>query len=225
MKFISARQEGRSVIYTADDGTQIKYSGGDPAWRANNPGNLWPGAVSKRNRAIGMFDHFVIFPDYATGHAALIDSLRTTHWNKNLKDTINAWAPAKDHNKPTLYLRFVRNKTGIKDDRRIKDFTPEQFERLWQAIEAYEGKKKGKIEDITPGRDSKDKRQITRVKKNKKGTIVSYYVEDLGWISKKQGLALASKGEIDAVVATSRSGNLYLRTRPGIEIVNLEDLG
>lgn len=64
MKFISARQEGRSVIYSADDGTQIKYSGGDPAWRLNNPGNLWSAAVSKRNNEIGKYGNFAIFPDY-----------------------------------------------------------------------------------------------------------------------------------------------------------------
>lgn len=98
MKFISARQEGLSVIYTADDGTQIKYSGGDPAWRTNNPGNLWPGAVSKRNGAIGRFKNFVVFPDYETGHNALLDSLRTTHWNKKLEDMIKVYAPSKDHN-------------------------------------------------------------------------------------------------------------------------------
>lgn len=119
----------------------------------------------------------------------------------------------------------MRAKTGVKDNRKIKDFTPDLFEKLWKAIETYEGKKKGKIEDVTPGRDPKEKRQITQVRKNKKGTIVSYNVEGIGWISKAKGVALASEGKIDAVVATSRSGNLFLRTRPSLEIVNLEDLG
>lgn len=78
MTFISARKQGRSVVYTADDGSTVKYTGGDPAWRTNNPGNLYAGDVSKRNNQIGKFDKFAIFPDYETGHAALIDSLRTT---------------------------------------------------------------------------------------------------------------------------------------------------
>lgn len=224
MKFISARQEGRTVIYTADDGTQIRYSGGDPAWRTNNPGNLWPGSVSKRNGAIGKFDSFVVFPDYETGHEALLDSLRTTYGQKSLEGMIGGYAP-KHENKTTHYLRFLRDKTDIKDNRKIKDFTPTQFEKLWRAIETYEGRKKGKIEDITPGRGSEEKRQIIQVRKNKKGTIVAYNVEGIGWISKQRGIELASSGEIDAVVATSRSGNLFLRTRPSIEIVNLEDLG
>ncbi len=66
------------------------------------------------------------------------------------------------------------------------------------------------------------KQQVT---KNKKGTIISYYVEDIGWVSKEQGIELAMSGEVDVVVATSSAGNPFLRTRPGVEIVNLEDLG
>ena len=155
MRFISARKEKHSVIYTADDGTTIKYSGGDPAWRTNNPGNLWSGKVSKRNNQIGKFGNFAIFPDYPTGHAALLDSLRTTHWNKSLKDMIGDYAPEHE-NKTSRYLRFLRKATGVKDDRKLKDLSTDQ---------------------------------------------------------------------VDAVVATSRSGNLFLRTRPGVEIVNLEDLG
>lgn len=226
MKFISARREGRFVIYTADDGSIIEYSGGDPAWRTNNPGNLWSDTVSKRNHEIGRFGNFAIFPDYETGHAALLDSLRTTHWNRDLKQLVDKYAPAGDgSNMPARYLRFLRQKTGIKDNRKIRDFTPTQFEKLWRGIEKYEGSKKGKIEDVTPGRPSNEKRQITKVKKNKKGTIISYNIDGIGWVSKQRGIELASDGEVDAVVATSRSGNLYLRTRPGIEIVNFEDLG
>lgn len=118
MRFVSARQDGRAVIYTADDGTQIKYSGGDPAWRTNNPGNLWPGSVSRRNGAIGKFDNFVIFPDYETGHAALLDSLRTTHWNKSLEKMIGDYAPSRE-NKTSRYLSFLRNRTGVKDNRNV----------------------------------------------------------------------------------------------------------
>ncbi len=83
MKFVSARKQGRSVLYTADNGSTVKYSGGDPAWRTNNPGNLHAGKISKRNNQIGKFGNFAIFPDYEAGHAALLDSLRTTYGSKN----------------------------------------------------------------------------------------------------------------------------------------------
>ncbi len=63
MKFIFARQDGRSVIYTTDEGKQNIYYGGDPSWRTNNPGNLWSASVSKRNNEIGKFRNFAVFPD------------------------------------------------------------------------------------------------------------------------------------------------------------------
>jgi hypothetical protein len=63
------------------------------------------------------------------------------------------------------------------------------------------------------------------VKKDKNGIIDSYCIEDIGWVSKEQGIDLALGSEVDAVVATSSAGNAFLRTRPDVEIVNLEDLG
>lgn len=62
MKFVSARKEGRSVIYTADDGSAIKYSGGDPAWRTNNPGNLWSDKVSSGTMKFGSSAILQFFP-------------------------------------------------------------------------------------------------------------------------------------------------------------------
>ena len=64
------------------------------------------------------------------------------------------------------------------------------------------------------------------MKKNKKGTIVAYFVVELGWISKQEGIRLAKKGKIDAIVRTSRSGNLFLRTHRDVKVENnLDNLG
>ncbi len=83
-----------------------------------------------------------------------------------------------------------------------------------------EGQREGTIKDIST------KRKISGIKKNKKGTIIAYFVERLGWISKAIGISLTRKGQIDAVVARSRSGNLYLRTRPDKNTLNnLEAMG
>jgi len=137
---------------------------------------------------------------------------------------IGKYAPNHENN--TLrYLKFLKDKTGVKDGRKIKDFTPEEFEKLWWAIETYEGKKKGTIKIVTSAKSNRDKKQIIAVQKNKKGVIISYDVDGLGWVSKAEGIQLARRGEIDAVIAISSAGNPYLRTRPGIDITNLENLG
>ena len=64
-------------------------------------------------------------------------------------------------------------------------------------------------------------RNIVGVKKNKKGIIQKYFVEKVGWISKTQAVNMANKGSIDnAVIAISRNGNIYLRSKPDNTLSN-----
>lgn len=205
-KFISAEAgPGNSVIYTDSDGKRFKFSGGNRTWRNGNPGNLRPGAVSRRNGQIGVAGRFAVFPDYETGHAALLDSLKVAHGNESLETMIKAYAPPKE-NKTKRYLRFLQKRTEVKGKTKIQDFTAEQFEKLWRAIEDMEGKPKaGKVTELP------SKKKIHGIRKNKKGTIVAYQVEGLGWIGKARAIALTRAGKIDAIVATSRSGHQFLR--------------
>lgn len=70
------------------------------------------------------------------------------------------------------------------------------------------------------------KKKISAVRKDKKGTIVGYFVEELGWLPKKRAILLAQNGEIDAVVTRSRAGSVYLKSRPdGVSENNLESMG
>ncbi len=208
-KFVKAGPGPRhSVIYESEDGRKFCFSKGNWTWRNNNPGNLVVGKVSKRNGAIGKAGGFAVFPDYKTGHQAHLDCLKNEHGTKDLKALIKVYAPKEDGNDPENYVRFLRGKIGVKGDKKIKDFSPNEFEMLWKAIEQMEGQQKGVIEECT------DKLKIIGVQRNKKKTIVSYQIETMGWISKIQGIALTRQGRVDAVIAHSRSGNLYLRTRP-----------
>jgi len=211
---------GRSVIYTDVDGKQWKFEGGGRPWRNQNPGNLVPGIVSKRNGAIGKADRFAVFPDYEAGHGALLDSLKNMHGNKSIPALMEVYAPRKE-NKTKKYVAFIRKKTGIKGDKKVKDFSPSEFEKLWQAIEKMEGwGKEGKISEISP------KGKITAIRKDEKGTIQSYQIEGYGWVSKSKGISLALEGKVDAVVATSPRGNQFLRARPNAETSdNIGELG
>jgi len=56
-----------SVIYIDESGQQSQFSGGTRTWRNQNPGNLVPGGVSRRNNQIGKAGGFAVFPDYQTG--------------------------------------------------------------------------------------------------------------------------------------------------------------
>ena len=55
---------GTSVVYVDENGYRVLYSEGDRTWRNNNPGNLRPGTVSRRNGPIGVAGRFAVFPDY-----------------------------------------------------------------------------------------------------------------------------------------------------------------
>lgn len=207
-KYISAKEgPGISVIYTDSKGNLWKFDNGTRTWRNNNPGNLVPGKVSKRNNAIGKAGGFAVFPDYESGHAALLDSLKNVHGTKDIDLLMHAFAPPHE-NDTAKYISFLRKKTGVKSNKKILDFTPEEFEKLWRAIEQMEGWKEG---TITP---YDQKGQIQAVRKNSKGTIQSYLVASIGWISKGVAIKMARSGQIDAVIATSPRGNLFLRSRP-----------
>ena len=219
-KFVKAVEGPKhTVIYTDEKGRRFIYSGGDPNWRNNNPGNLRPGAVTKRNGAIGKAGGFAIFPDKDIGHTALLDCLQTTYANSDLAHMIKGFSPPGE-NDTKRYLKFLKSRTGVRDNRKIKDFSPTEFKKLWNAIEDMEGKGVGTIMELS------NKGQITRVRKDKKGTIVSYFIKNLGWVSKAEGIQLARSGKVDAVEARSGSGSLYLRARPDARVTNnLDNLG
>lgn len=224
MVFIKAKETGkRRVTYWDADGTEVTFIGGNRTWLNQNPGDIGAGSWAKQHGAIGKARGFAIFPNYKTGRAAIFDLLKSEGYiNQTIWDAIPHYAPAKD-NDVKRYRRLIREFTGFDLNRKIKDLSAKELEKLVNAIERVEGKfKAGKIIK-TP---TKDKKDISAVRKDRKGTNTAYYVEDLGWLSKSEAIRLAVQGKIDEVVATSRSGSKFLRARPN-QIVedNLDSLG
>ena len=188
-------------------------SGESWAWRNNNPGNLRKGIYSKKNGRIGFSGGFAVFPTVEQGDIALRDLLKNGHQHSSLQSMVKSYAPPKDKNKTAKYLKFVLGKLGIKNPKTmVRDLSQVQFEILVKAIKQFEGCEVSKVN--LPLR-------ITKIMKDeKKKTIVTYYVTKLGWVLKEQAIQLAKNYKIDAVVAVSRSGSIYLRTRPDIKIIN-----
>jgi hypothetical protein len=197
---------GSAVTYLDENGHSTVYSKGTRTWRNNNPGNLRSGSVSKRNGQIGVAGRFAVFPDYDAGHAAHLDLLLNVYGDRDLSGLIKAYAPSSE-NDTKKYLIFLRKKTGVLDNRKIRNFSRSEFEKLWRAMEQYEGRKIGTIQVLPV------KRKITGIKKDKNGRIQEFYVKKFGWLSKHRAIQLALKGEIDVVVV-HRGGQKYLRSRP-----------
>lgn len=209
-KYVKAKSGPKnSVIYTDSDGKQWIFKGGNRPWRNQNPGNLVPGDVSKRNNAIGAAGGFAIFPDYESGHKALVDSLKNTHGNKDIKRLMEVFAP-QIQNDTKKYIKFIQKKTEVIDNTKIKDFSKDQFEKLWKSIEQMEGwgAKPGTIRSL------EKKAQIVGVHFDKHGIIDSYNIEGFGLVSKITGINLTESGKVDAVVCISSHGNPFLKGRP-----------
>lgn len=217
------------IIYYRADGSSAIFLGGKRPWRNNNPGNVayGNGKLVKELGAIGKAGGFAVFPDYETGRKAIFVVLRQSAFQaRTLAKAIETWAPEEHGNDTELYKKQVKDWAGLDPSRKIKDLSEKELEIFVNAIKRKEGAKGvGKIIEV-PAPRSQAKKQITKVRKNKKGTIVAYYVEEFGWLKKTQAIELASRGKIDAVVATSRGGNLFLRTRPDVTVDNnLEEMG
>ena len=203
---------GTSVIYVDENGHHVLCSDGTRTWRNNNPGNLRPGTISRRNGQIGVAGRFAVFPDYETGHAAHIDLLINVYGNRDLAGLIKAYAPNSENNSKK-YLRYLQKRTGVQGSRKIQDFAKSEFEKLWRAMEKYEGYEIGKIQVLPL------KKKITGTQKDKTGRIQKYFVQELGWLTKKRAIQLATQGEIDAVVV-DHGGTKYLRSRPDASAEN-----
>ena len=214
--FVRAKETSkRSVTYWNDDGSSAIYRGGNRTWRNQNPGNTGAGAWATRHGAIGRAGGFAVFPDYETGRAAILARFESPDFrNQTIWDAIPHYAPATENN-VKWYRRLVKTNTGFNMKRRITDLSKAELEKLVDAIEQAEGKfKPGKIVLTWL------KKRISAIRRNEKGTIVGYYVKGLGWLSTQQAIHLAKIGKIDAVVAHSRNGTPYLRTRPDDTVAN-----
>jgi hypothetical protein len=213
-QYVKARGGPNHItIYYTDDNRLMIRSGGTWTWRNNNPGNMRSGAYSKNNGCIGYSSGYAVFPTLEQGEIALRDLLENGYKNASLQYTINRFAPEKDKNDPAKYLKFILEKIGIKNPKTMmRDLNQKQFEALVKAIKQFEGWEVGHTN--LPLR-------ITKVLKDpKKKIIVAYCVEKMGWVEKAQAIELSKKYEIDGVVARSRAGSLYIKTRHDVKVTN-----
>jgi hypothetical protein len=215
------------IVYFRADGSSAIYLGGLRNWRNNNPGNIsyGDGKLVKKLGAIGKAGGFAVFPDYETGRKAIFEVLKKDDFqSRTIAKALEIWAPKEDSNDPENYKKNLQRWTDIDLERLVSSLSNAELISIVNSIERMEGKGPGKIIEV-PVKGFPRKKQITKVTKDEKGVIDSYYIEDIGWVSKEQGIDLAIGGEVDAVVATSSTGHIFLKTRPDVENVNLEDMG
>ncbi|MBI4406209.1 MAG: DUF3892 domain-containing protein [Deltaproteobacteria bacterium] len=198
---------GRQRVIYIDGNDRLVKIGGDPAWRNNNPGNLKSGAHTRIHGSIGVANGFTVFPSEEIGTEARVRLLKGSKYrNMTIIEAVRSYAPKKDGNNPERYVRQIESIAGLKRNRVLKDLSNDEFAALVAAMKQIEGNK--------PGREEKFRvKEIIDIRVNKRNVIIAYNVEDYGWLSKAETIALIEEGRIDAVVV-SESGSTYIRTRP-----------
>ncbi len=140
----SARASSRDVIYTNQDGTTYRKTGGTRAWRNNNPGNIRYSEFSRRAGAIGEAGGFAVFPDEETGMRAISLLLRSDSYNRlTVAGAISKYAPPIE-NDTAAYHRRIQDLTGISINKRMSDLNDTELARVASAIRQIEGWKQGR---------------------------------------------------------------------------------
>ncbi|MDO3558291.1 hypothetical protein [Ralstonia pseudosolanacearum] len=108
--------------------------------RNNNPGNIEYGAWAKAHGATGSDGRFAVFPDAATGSAA-VDALLQNYGNRGLNTVsgvIGRWAPASE-NDTSGYAATVAKRLGVGANDRLNMADPAVRQALGREIARYEG--------------------------------------------------------------------------------------
>lgn len=101
MPYVSAAGKSKTshdVVFTDNQGKLFVRQGGSRAWRNNNPGNVHSGEFANQHGAIGEAGGFAVFPDDATGGAAL--------------KAVSHYAPPKENN-TKAYAQNLQKLTGL----------------------------------------------------------------------------------------------------------------
>ncbi|TAA51066.1 hypothetical protein [Shinella sp. JR1-6] len=119
------------------------------SYRQNNPGNIRPGAFSRRHGAIGSSGGFAVFPSYDVGRAAKEALLFSSesYAGRTLRQAINKYAPPEDNNNTSAYVGAVARAVGIDPDTELSSLSPEQRTTMLDAMERVEGFRPGRATD------------------------------------------------------------------------------
>ena len=96
------------------------FAAGSRPQKNNNPGDLEYGKFAKAHGAIGTDGRFAIFPDAATGYAAMAALLHSAYAGMTIEAALNKYAPPVE-NQTNVYLAHVCEWTGLQPTDIISD--------------------------------------------------------------------------------------------------------
>jgi hypothetical protein len=120
--------------------------GGTIPWRNNNPGDIRFGRFARRHGAIGAAFGFAVFPDVATGAAAIAPLLHNNYQDMTVRAAIEKYDADPDKKQ---YATNVIMAIGATEKTLVRDLSPTQFAKMVAAIIKQEHSKAGTIYDQT----------------------------------------------------------------------------
>jgi hypothetical protein len=150
LKAKAQASHGIVEIVRADGSIEIR-TGGTPAWRNNNPGNIrFLGTFARNHGAIGRDDNgFAIFPDEATGEAALKSEMKETGYaSKTIDQFVARRSPPEENDTPHIQA-MVRAFSGLPGNAIVGQLNDDQLGRLSAAIRRTEGWRVGTVQRST----------------------------------------------------------------------------
>jgi hypothetical protein len=197
-----------TVQYFDEHGNMTIRSEGSVTWRCNNPAAMLdsPYSTSKDRRCIGTAGNakykYAVYPDYETGHEALIVMLKgSKYFHLTLREASLRYVKEDpDH------IHKIVKLSKLNPDRTIKSLDAKEFEIYWGAIEENEGWIVGREVFV-------DKWYITGVHR-KHGVIYEYRIQKNGsdiWLSKLEAISMAVSHQLHAIVVHMKNGACYLR--------------
>ncbi|MBI3687193.1 MAG: hypothetical protein HY241_07610 [Actinobacteria bacterium] len=131
------------VIY----GDEVR-EGGSVSWRGRNPGNIRHGdhfgALPGMTVHAGVNGQFAVFPDEQTGMTAIRQVLHN-YGHVTIDQAMNRYAPAADHNNPTVYAASVARQIGVPPGSYVDSLDSQQMDSFAQAIRRVEGWREGHV--------------------------------------------------------------------------------
>lgn len=142
---VLAYGEGSNTIIRYQNDTEEIRAGGTRTWRNHNPGAMRNYPFSERLGSLGDSGGFAVFPDVATGDAALVALLLTPDFQaRTLFAAIFAFARPVV-NDTTRYQAFVESRVGVAGATLVSALTSSQFQAVLDAIRIFEGWKTGSV--------------------------------------------------------------------------------
>ncbi|MGA8163992.1 MAG: hypothetical protein WB791_03085 [Waddliaceae bacterium] len=211
---LAYRYDDKTILYFDFSGNKYVATGGNLAWRINNPGLVRSHShFAKRNKSIGSCKGYAIFPELRNGQKALQDWL---HAKKYFDSTLKTLGEHYQPNNSEVFVQKVSAAAGFSPERKINSLNKIEFDALMRAIEKYCGYSTIGNEALTllP--------KITAKIENGTDKDDTYLIGDSLVLSKEEAIEWILSHRLDGVVVHHRDGSLTLRSRPGHCIWNIK---